>query len=83
MRDDSILREINLSAPICDKLKSVYYPNDIWVKCYKEIAIKLSKLKRILQKFYANKSNIEILQEIQKYSAEDIREVMDESEESR
>lgn len=67
--------EINLGALVCDMLKSVYFKNIPWIDCYKLVAAKFTELKVIMRKFYPDKTIIEILQEVSKYSTQDIKDI--------
>lgn len=71
---DAKYPEINLGSTICTKLKQIYFPDEYWAKCYKHVAQKFSELKRIMNKFYTEKTELEILRELQRYSEADIKE---------
>lgn len=72
---EEILIEINLGASICSQLKILYFPDVQWVKCYNDVAKKLTHLKKISEKLYADKTKIDVLKELNKYSANDILEL--------
>ncbi len=67
--------EINLGAEICEKLKIIYFSNIAWPECYKDISIKFTELKKIMRKFYTEKSDLDILKELIKYDTMDIEDV--------
>jgi hypothetical protein len=67
--------EITLGETICIKLKKMYFNDTPWPKCYRQIADKLTLLKKILRKFYNVNDNVEILKMAIKYSDKDIEDV--------
>ena len=70
-----ILKQIiNLGAPICERIKQIYYPDKPWVECYKQVSTKFTQLKTIAKNFYTDKNEREILMELTKYSHDDIRD---------
>ena len=75
-RMEAVLPQINIGATVCAKLKIIYYPDKPWIECYRLVAGKFTELKNIARKFYAGKSEIEILQELAKYSNSDIIDAM-------
>ncbi len=75
-RNQSASIIINLGAPICQKLKDIFFPNETWFKSYKEVSKKFTELKVLARKFFSGKSDVEILQELGKYSTEDLMELM-------
>jgi hypothetical protein len=70
-------REIVLGATVCQKIKDVYFSDKKWPECHGQISVKYSALKRIAEKFYADKDSMEIVQELVKYSDTDIRDAFD------
>ena len=64
-----------MGAVVCDLLKTVFYPDTPWIDCYKAIAGKFSELKRNMRAFYPEKTIIEIMQEVCKYSTQDIKDI--------
>ena len=72
--------EITLGEPICIQLKQMYFPETPWPECYRQIADRLTELKKIARKFYVGKDNCEILKEIIKYSDDDIREMFEDGQ---
>jgi len=64
----------NLGTPICMKLKNIYFSDKKWPECYKEVASKFTQLKRVARKFYTDKSELEMLKEIAKYSENDLKD---------
>ena len=74
-KTDSALLEIMLGSPICQKLKMIYHVQSEWNECYKEVAQKFTSLKQIMRKFYIDKTDIELLQELNKYSLEDLKDI--------
>jgi hypothetical protein len=70
------LPEITLGETICEKLKNIYFHDESWISCYKKVAYKFSELKKIAKRFYSDKSNIEVLREICKFSENDIKDIL-------
>lgn len=64
--------EIILGTPICEKLKVIYFSDIPWVNCYRDVAAKFIALKAIARRFYVDKTNVEVLNELIKYSDQDI-----------
>lgn len=73
--DLEILCQINLSAPICIKLKRMFYPSETWQESYKLVAIKFSEIKKRAKAFYQDKEIEDILKELNRYSESDIKEL--------
>jgi len=67
--------EITLGEPICIKIKQMYFSEIPWPKCYREVAEKLTLLKKILRKFYNTIDNVEVLKKAIKFTEEDIKDV--------
>lgn len=67
---------MTLGETACEKLKTTYFNDDPWQECYKLVAQKFTLLKDIMRKFYADKTYIEILIALQKYSCDDIADVL-------
>jgi hypothetical protein len=65
-------QEIVLGERVCEKLKDIYFKDIPWVECHKQVADKLTHLKRIAKRFYVDKDRVEILKELVKYSEQDI-----------
>jgi hypothetical protein len=72
---DAIYPEILLGEAICEKLKYIYHTDEHWSKCYIQIAKRFTDLKRIARKFYCDKDEIGMLQELVKYSDKDIQDM--------
>jgi hypothetical protein len=75
MKPESHLVEINLGAIVCAKLKTIYFYEIEWIDCYKLVSAKFVDLLQIAKKFYADKSKIDTIKEIVKYSNNDIVEL--------
>lgn len=71
-RPPAKLREITVGEMICEKLYSLYFSTTPWAVCYALVAKKFSALKIIARKFYSDKSEIDMLIELNKYSIDDI-----------
>lgn len=69
--------EINLGAIVCKKIKSIYFADKEWVDCHRLVAQKFSEFKKKMRAFYTDKTEIELLDEIRKYSDDDIRDALD------
>lgn len=67
--------EINLGATVCEKIKEIYFKDQAWIGCYKNIVLKFTQLKEIMRKFYTDKTDKEILQELIKYNNKDIEDI--------
>lgn len=65
---------ITLSELPVEKIKTIYFPDQPWADCYKEVAQKFTALKQIMRKFYTDKEEIEMLRELATYSKEDIQD---------
>jgi hypothetical protein len=68
--------EITLGEMVCEKLKAIYHTDDPWQKCYMQVAQRFTDLKRIARKFYCDKDELEMLQELVRYSEKDIQEMI-------
>lgn len=68
---------ITLSELIVEKIKTIYFPDMPWPECYKDVARHFSTLKGILRKFFVDKSDIEILKAISKFTYDDIKDAME------
>lgn len=66
--------EITLGETVCRKLKDIYFKDQAWPDCYKEVAEKFTELRHIVKKFYGYETTLEICKELIKYSDEDIIE---------
>jgi hypothetical protein len=62
---------------VCEKLKVIYFKDLPWVDCYKSIAQRFTELKSIARKFYMDKNEFEILQELSKYTERGISEAFE------
>ena len=69
--------EITLGEPVCDKLKIIYFPDTTWQACYKDVAKRFSELNIKMSKFYPDKSSVDILQELTRFSVNDIKDVLE------
>jgi hypothetical protein len=65
-------QEITLGATVCERLKGIYFKEIAWPECYRILSGKFSILKSIARKFYVDKNNIEVLNELIKYKDQDI-----------
>lgn len=69
--------EINLGATICSTLKLMYFPEAEWVTCYRAVGLKFTELKERMRKFDKTKDTIALLQELLKYSQQDLVDVFE------
>jgi hypothetical protein len=76
MKDYKLKQVMTLGEPICQQLKRMYYANRDWIDCYRGVAAKFTQLKDIMRKFYTGMSDFEVLVELQRYSAEDLQDVL-------
>jgi predicted nuclease of restriction endonuclease-like RecB superfamily len=74
---EEILSAVNLGANVCNSLKQIYFPDQPWQACYRDVAQKFTCLKQIMRKFYSDKSEIDMLKELQRYSPEDLRSAIE------
>ena len=70
--DANLNQEIILGANVCERLKNIYFKEMNWIDCYRNIAVKFSFLKSISKRFDIDKSNLQVLNELIKYSNQDI-----------
>jgi hypothetical protein len=68
---------VALGEKVCERLKDIYFSDQSWQVCYKEVAVKFTELKRIMRKFYTDKSDMDILKEVASYDTMDIQEIFD------
>jgi predicted nuclease of restriction endonuclease-like RecB superfamily len=66
---------ITLGATVCEKLRDIYFSDKHWSECYKDVAQKFTFLKQIMRRFYTDKTDIDILKELIKYSNDDIVDI--------
>lgn len=69
--------QINLGATVCEKLKTVYHSEKKWIDCYKDVTTKFNKLKNEAKKFYVDKDDKEILQELGRFNHSDIIDALE------
>lgn len=67
---------MNLGTIVCEKLKDTYHTDEHWSKCYMQVAKQFTELKSIARKFYCDKDELGILKELEKYSENDIKEMI-------
>jgi hypothetical protein len=72
---EAIYPEIILGSTISEKLKAIYHTDTHWSECYQEVAKMFSGLKTGARKFYSDKSELDILKELTRYSQDDIKEM--------
>ena len=72
-----LARTVTLGEPICIKLKQIYFAEQKWAACYRQVGAKFTALKQQARKFYPGKKDHEMLMEIIKYTNEDIVELME------
>lgn len=72
-----MISEVNLGAPVCEKLRNIYFKDIPWVKCCRDVADKFTELKAVARKFWPDKSSLEIVQELYKFSESDIMDALD------
>lgn len=77
IRKEAKLHEIILGETVCEKLKALYFEKTPWQDCYKAVARKFSELKVIARKFYVDKTELEMLKELSRYTAKDIEDAFD------
>ncbi len=67
-------RRIMLGEPVCRKIKEIYFADETWFSCYRRVGDKFTELKRIARKFYGDKDEALLLEELKKYSTKDIQD---------
>jgi hypothetical protein len=73
-RREAKFEEITLGEAVCITLRNIYHTDTPWPACYQQVADKFTELKKIMRKFYADKSDLEILKELVRYSQDDIKD---------
>jgi hypothetical protein len=61
---------------VCEKLKDIYFSDQKWVDCYRDVSAKLNELKIKACKFYAHLTLLDVMKELTRYRKEDIVEIM-------
>jgi predicted nuclease of restriction endonuclease-like RecB superfamily len=56
-------------------LKAIYHNDAHWSECYQKVAERFTLLKKIARKFYAGKTEVEMLSELTRYSKDDINDM--------
>jgi hypothetical protein len=75
-RMESVREEIKLGAVICERLRIIYFNSIPWINCYKDVAAKFRLLKESMINFYSEKTEKDILIELNKFSDEDIKDAL-------
>lgn len=70
----ALRKEVNLGGIVCAKLKNIYFPEKAWIDCYKLVANKFTHLKQTMRKFYPEKDNITLINELITYTNQDIED---------
>lgn len=63
---------VTLGETVCAKLRDIYFANIPWIDCHTDVAARFTHLKIIARNFYTDKSEHEMLIELNKYSQQDI-----------
>ncbi len=71
------LHEITLAAGICERIRQIYHPNEQWGECHGDITRRLNQFLGIARKFYCDKTELEMLKELARYSTDDIKEAFE------
>ncbi len=58
----------------------MYYPDTTWFLCYRDVAKKLTEVKRKARLYLDGMTEKEVIQQLGKFSPEDLKELMDECE---
>lgn len=69
----SVTAEINLGAEITKKIKHLY-PDKHW---FRDIPVMFTRTKKYARKIFPEADDLELLQEIRKFSEEDFRDVLE------
>lgn len=70
-------REIMLGEPICLRLKMIYYSTVPWIKCYRHVGDIYAQLKKKARIYHHDKSEIEFLGELIRYTDQDIKDALE------
>ena len=77
MQEYNVQEVITLGSQVCAKLRTIYFSNEKWVVCYRSVADLFGNLKHEARKFYPDKNEVELLQELTKYSTNDITDALE------
>lgn len=67
--------DVNLGAPICRRLKDMFFKDESWGRVAMDVAQKFTALKAKTREAYPQLNQQEFLRELQKYSEQDIVDV--------
>lgn len=73
---DAKYPEITLGESVCEKIRTIYFNGSHWTDCHKEVAKLYNQIKNSARSFYTDKSEYEILVELNRYSFEDIKDAL-------
>lgn len=68
---------VTFGETVCEKLKIIYFEKQSWKECHQEVVDKFTQLKKIARKFYVGKSELEMLQELSRFSFQDLEDAFD------
>ncbi len=68
--------EINLGINPCNLIKRIYFIETSWSDCYREVAVKFTQLKQEIRNKAPLINDIELLQLINKFSEDDIKDYL-------
>ena len=74
-RKEAKYPEITLGETVCEKLQDIFCKNRPWPESHKQIVQQFTVLKEIMRKIYADKSDLDILRELSRYSRNDLCDV--------
>lgn len=68
---------ITLGEPICKKIKQIYFQNESWQKCYKDVGRKFTTLKKIMRNIYTEMSDLDILRKLYQFDTLDFEDAFE------
>ena len=72
-----IKTEVDLGVPICKKIKTSIFPDIPWAECYRDVAGKFTLLKKVMHSMYTEKTRHEVLIELNRYSADELKDLIE------
>lgn len=65
--------QVALGEQVCIRLKILYHPETPWADCYRKVGHLFTDLKKIARQFYTDKCELDILKELSRLSAEQLK----------
>jgi hypothetical protein len=76
MKENLAIHQINLGVNPCNLLKRMYFAETPWIDCYKQVAAKFTQLKQSIRTQAPKLCEIEVLQLINKFAEEDMKDYL-------